>query len=396
MSDVKLNGNEEWIKEDKAFYEWLQAQSKGYQRQCKDRMKSFIEYLNTKYPEKQLTTTTKILELRKEQDKSDDKKVKHWLADQIPKFIDWLIKTRGIKSDSALTYANPIRGFFGFHRYPLQIRKGSLPEVRGTVGDHKLTQIQLKRMSSVADIKGKSVLLAGKDLGLRVGDFAALKRNLILPQIERAKSENREPEYPLEFEIITAKEKVPACCHLMRETVETLLKYWETTPNSEYWFPNGKGEHIGEDQLNYTLRKLWATAYDDPTIFKPPAGIGKKTSGRLRWHCLRDFLISAMANTNLNKWAIKFMVGKKVSADMKEYLSGLDKQALFSQVEPRICLSGLTNANHGKLETVTKELEEQKQVIRYLAKTMLEMAKKEGYIITKHTKHMLQTVSEEK
>lgn len=57
--------------------------------------------------------------------------------------------------------------------------------------------------------------------------------------------------------INTQKEKVVACCHLMKETTEVLLNWRETVPDSEYWFPSGKEGHIAEDQLNYTLRKLW-------------------------------------------------------------------------------------------------------------------------------------------
>ena len=396
MSDVKLNDKDMWIKQDKAFIEWLQAQSKGYQRKCREHMKLFIEYLNENYPEKELTTATTILKLRKEQDKSDDKKSKHWFADEIPKFVDWLIETKGIKSDSAVSYASPVRGFFSYHRYPLQIRKGALPEIEGTVGDHKLTQSQLKKMVAVGDIKDRSILLVGKDLGLRAGDFARLERSLILPQIERARKEGVEPDYPLEFELMTHKEKAPACCHIMRETAEALLTYWETCPGSIYWFPNGKGGHISEDQLNYTLRKLWSVAYDDPEIFETPAGIGKKTSGRLRWHAFRDFLISAMANANINKWAVKFMVGKKVSKDMKEYLSGLDKKALFKQVEPRIVLTGLTNMNHSRLDDVQKEMDELRDTLKTFARLVAKEMEKQGMLISKDMRQAMERISKEK
>ena len=366
MSDVKLNDNDKWIKEDKAFYEWLQAQGKSYQRRCREHMKLFIQYLNAKYPEKQLTTATKILQVRKKQDKSDDKKVKHWFADEIPKFIDWLI-SRGVKSDTAVSYSSPVRGFFRFHRYPLQIRKHALPEIEGTSGDHTLTREQLKRMHDVGDIKERAILLSGKDLGLRISDFQILKRELILAEIERAKLEEHEVDYPIEFTILTKKEKIPACCHVMYETVEALQMYWKTMPNSEYWFPNGDKGHITDAQLNYILRKLWSVAYNDPKVLEKPIGIGEKTSGRIRWHGLRDFLISSMANANINKWAIKFMVGKKVSKDMKEYLSGLDKKELFKQAESRITLTGLTNMNHSELSTLKTEVDSIRQALNVIA-----------------------------
>lgn len=353
LSDVKLNDNEDWIKEDKAFYEWLQSvRSESYQKSCKNNFKKFIEYLKEKHPEKKLTMATRILELRKKQDKSDDKKVKHWFADELPKYRDWLIEKEGLRPDSATAYTTPVRGFFKSHRYPLLVRKGAIPEAQGTLGDHTFTQDQLKRMLAVGDARERAILLAGKDLGLRVSDFSHLKRSLILPQIERSKQEGKEPEYPLEFEVMTEKTKVAACCHVMKETVDALLTYWEIIPESEYWFPNGDDSHITPRQLNYTLRKLWSIAYRDPKVVEK--GVGKKTSGRIRWHGLRDFLISAMANAKINKWAIKLMTGKKVSKDMREYLSGLDKKALFRQVEPRIVLGGLINSSHARISDLER------------------------------------------
>ena len=371
MSDMKLH---QQLMKDNAYREWYEVQSKNYKRKCKLSFELFLKFLRQKYPQRKLTTATEILQLRKTQDKSDDNKIKHWFADRIPEFIQWLTSEykgkddKPLITDSAIASTSPIRGFFTFHRYPLQIRKGAIPEQEGTLGDHKFTREQLSKMAQVGDIKEKAVIYGGKDLGQRISDFQTLKRKLILAEIERAKIEKREVDYPIEFKILTKKEKIEACCHVMKETVDVLLAYWQTCPDSEYWFPNPNGGHITDAQLNYILRKLWSVAYNDPKILEKPVGIGEKSSGRIRWHGLRDFLISAMANANINEWAIKFMVGKKVSKDMKEYLSGLDKKALFKQVESRITLSGLTNMNHTELSMIKTEVDSLRQAMGVIAK----------------------------
>lgn len=66
---------------------------------------------------------TRLLKLRKEQDRSKDKKVKHRIADQIRKLVKRPIEKKDIRVNSAITYASPAKGIFRFHRYPLQIRK---------------------------------------------------------------------------------------------------------------------------------------------------------------------------------------------------------------------------------------------------------------------------------
>lgn len=360
---------------DKAYREWYEEiSSANYRKKSKLSFGLFLQFLQDKYPERELITATKILQLRKTQDKSDDNKVKHWFADRIPQFIHWLTSEykgrhgKPMQTDSAVSTSSPIRGFFAFHRYPLQIRKGAIPEQEGTLGDHKFTREQLSKMAQVGDIKEKAVIYAGKDLGLRISDFQTLKRKLVLAEVQRAKIEGHEVEYPIEFNILTKKEKIEACCHLMKETVDVLLAYWQTCPDSEYWFPNLSDGHISEAQLNYILRKLWSVAYNDPKVLEKPVGIGDKTGGRIRWHGLRDFLISSLANANTNEWAIKFMVGKKVSKDMKQYLSGLEKKALYKQVESRITLSGFTNSNHTKLSMIKTEVDSLRQAMSVIAK----------------------------
>jgi len=354
----------EAIKKEKVFVEWLNTlKSKTYQQKGVAQMKRFIQFLNEEYPNRKVTCVTDLLELRRLQDKTDDPKEKHWIADRIPEYVEYQIRKFKVSNNSALINTNPLRGFFAYHRYPLHIRKDAMPRKQDVASDHRFTLDQLQRMVKFADARERAILLTGKDLGLRVGDFIQLERKLITSQIERAKLEGKEVKYPLEFKTITEKTKAIARCHLTKESVEALLTYWESEPTSKYWFNNdGKG-HISQGQLNYVLRKLWSVAYNDPKVFDPPLGIGEKTTGRLRWHGLRDFLISALANSGANSWTIKLMTGKKVSDDMKNYLDGLDLREIYANAETRIVLGGLTNHNHSKLSIIETDVKDLKTTI---------------------------------
>lgn len=354
----------EEIQKDKVFADWLKSlNSKNYQKKAKSQMKRFLKFLKNTYPDRKIASVTDILELRKIQDKDDNPKEKFWFDDLIPKYVEWQISTRKLSVNSALINTNPLRGFFAYYRYPLHVRKENLPKKEEVQADHRFTLEQIRRMAKFADPREKAILLAGKDLGLRVGDFCSLKRELITSQLERAKLEGREVEYPIEFRLTTEKTKAVAMCHLTRETVQSLQLYWESDPDSEYWFSNNGKEHITDNQCNYVLRKLWSVAYNDPKVFEPPSGIGEKTTGKIRWHGLRDFLISALANSGANNWTIKLMTGKKISADMKNYLDGLDLKEIYSKAEAWITVGGLTNHNHSKLSDLETKIESQNRVI---------------------------------
>ncbi|MCK4477354.1 hypothetical protein KAU88_02355 [Candidatus Bathyarchaeota archaeon] len=387
----------EKLKKDKAFMDWFASiKSKSYQKSAKTSMRRFLEFLNETYPQKNLKSASDILRLRKEQDKLEDEKEKNFFADILSDFVEWQVKKFNLSMNSALIATNPIRGFFSYSRYPLKVRKGSLPQKRIVEGDHKFTIEQLRRMLRYGNARERAILLSGKDLGLRVSDFIRLKRSLVLPQLERAKQEGKELDYPLEFEIECLKEHTRAKCHITHETTEALLTYWESTPRSEYWFPSERGYgHETEAQINYTLRKLWSQAYNDPKVFDPPLGIGEKTSGRLRFHGLRDFFISALANSGLNAWSIKLMVGKKVSEDMISYLNGLDLKEQYRSAESRLVLGALTNSNHASLEAMQEEMNDMKRGMQVIADVIIEQMKEQGLVMTESTRRKLKRLGVE-
>ena len=68
-----------------------------------------------------------------------------------------------------------VRSFFAFYRMELKIRKGIVPEVIPTLGDHKLTKEELAKMYAVGDIFEKALISTAEDLALRSQDFAVLQ-----------------------------------------------------------------------------------------------------------------------------------------------------------------------------------------------------------------------------
>ncbi|MCK4320284.1 tyrosine-type recombinase/integrase [Candidatus Bathyarchaeota archaeon] len=305
-------------------------------------------------------SATELLAKHKQLRKKEDSE--HYIADLLPKWVDYEYeKAKGkLKKGSAVGKTKPIRGFFTFYRVPLIIRKHALDVDEEISSDFTFTQSILKNMASVVDIEGKAKIYCGKDLGLRISDFRTLKRKPIVQQIQLA--EAKQIEYPIEFEVKTMKEGVVAKCHLMFESVEALRQYWKTIPDSEYAFPNhDHTKPCTERTLNYLLKTAFQKAFPQIT-----------EHAQIRFHALRDFFISALANSNVNKWAIKRMVGKKISKDMADYVKGLDLKALFKQTEPKLTLSGLTNSNHTKIEHIEEENEKLKQALALIYKVAKE------------------------
>jgi len=334
----------------KATLEWLDSLKKETRWQYRNRWQIWLEYCTQKgIPD----NGSEQLEDMKKRRLSEDNTIKYFYDNEIPKFFQWLqaeykgkTTNKPLSESSALAVTTAIRSFFAYHRYTLEIKKDALPsseKVAQTYEDHAFDIYQLRSMFQQGDLRERTVLACGKDLWLRAGDFASLKRDLIELAIKRehelAENEKRDIDI-IEFEMArTEKEKEPCSCHLSRETTELLEQYMKTySKTSEKLFP------LTEDALNDLLRRLAEKA--KITV-----------SGRIRWHCLRKFGITLM-HGKITEPVMKYMTGKHISKDLKVYIqNNRETFKAFKLIEPLISLTK-QNGNGGA--QLVKQLEELK------------------------------------
>lgn len=331
-------------RDDQACAEWLEAQEGHYKRKCRSAFLLFLDFLREKGGFED-PTGDKILAQHTENRKSDDKKIKHYFDDLIPKFHSWLkveyvspMTGKPMTHNSASATVAPIRGFFAFHRASLELTKTqqdkiAMIEVRKKY--HAFKHEELAKMARVANIEEKAVILLGTNQGIRVGDFVSQLRR---PIIEAYKDRTG---FPIEFEVETEKAGVIAVSHVTEETWQALQDYWANVPDSEYVFPSN-GSHISTDRANDVLKATWLRAYPD------------REDAMIRFHELRSYKMSVLSNAGVNKWHVKRMVGKKLSPDILEYLTGIDLRADFVKAHDAFTLQGVPSNNHAEIEQLAQ------------------------------------------
>jgi hypothetical protein len=283
---------------------------------------------------------------------STDNTEKYLYDNELPKFYIWLTtkyvgKKTGehLSPNTALAHTTAVRSFFAFHRYTLEIRKDAIPSTNKIVRkykDHAFDIYQLRSMFKQGDLKEQTILACGKDLWLRVGDFANISRNsielLLKREQELADNEKRDMDI-VEFELLTEKEKEPASCHFSKETIELLSEYLRTypkSPHSEKLFP------LTEDAINDLLKRLARKAKITKT-------------GRIRWHCLRKFGITIM-HGKIQEPVMKFMTGKHIDESLRTYIQANNEtKKAFKLIEPLI---SLTKSNGNGNSRLAKQLED--------------------------------------
>jgi hypothetical protein len=238
-------------------------------------------------------------------------------------FRKWLLENK--KSE---TYATStimcVRSFYSYFRVPLVFRKQEakkLTEKNRSTTDYLFDREDLTRMAFAGSLKERYVLLVGKSIGLRAGDFIRLTVGCF-------RSINLEGEPPIPLgEIGTEKERVKAYPFLDSDAVPVVKAWLESHKDAK---DSDRVVEDDEDNLTVILQTLCEKAgmeIQNGTIH------GK----RIRFHCLRKFLIDRLsAYASESQW--KQIVGKAI--DEGAYVSQDQLRAVFGRAMKDLVING--------------------------------------------------------
>lgn len=232
-----------------------------------------------------------------------------------------------------------------FKYFDLDLKVSIIPsEVKKSViseRHYRLTVEELRQMYKVADLRGRTILLMAKDLGLRISDFRMIKVDQ-LP--------NLDAETPIPFNIETRKEHVWTKGFLSAETVQVLKTYLPTLkkikkPSPFLWPSNGM-HPLDEDSFGVWLKKLAEKA-------------GTKTGNqRLTFHCFRRLLMRAAIETGVGLTAAKLMVGKAVAKSDETYIAKAKLRDSFIKLSKYMNVTGVEEAKKPLQDLIVQQEKE--------------------------------------
>jgi integrase len=323
---------------DEAKTSWLESQKMPTKRYYKDWFAKFEEF--TKMTGDEILADFKT------------RPVGYWEA-KIVAFKTWLATEKNLSENTASASAMAARSFFAFHRIPLQFRtpeKRRLRERSRVTEDFHFNLEDIKRLSEVADLEEKYILVTGKSFGLRAGDFLKLTRSNLETHI------NDEPPISI-GRIETVKERVPSYPFIdidAKDVIKTILAKIATDGRTK---PTDRILLFKcEIELTRALKRLAKRA-------------GLNTGSQIvRFHCLRKFLSDHLAShMSESKW--KQIVGKKISEGA--YIGTESLREDYKRAMAETCFG----QNFGDLEKRLKEVEEIK---KYLGPDMLKRMQDAG------------------
>lgn len=264
---------------------------------------------------------------------------------------------KGYSECYAQSACGMIRGFFAYNDMPLFFNHGDskrLAERNRKTEDYLFSKEDISRMAMVGNLKERYVLLVGKSIGLRAGDFV----NLTYGKFRGLKLDSEAPVFI--GETITQKEHVKAFPFLDSDAlpiIKAMLEANTDKPNNmEILMTKSKKKHntlqkMQDSELSYILQSLGKRAKIE------------NGSKRIRFHCLRKYLSDRLSSAmSESKW--KQIVGKKISEGA--YISADSLREDYLRAMPTIAISN----DNGKIK---KDLEKTRTTVETLSQTVADL-----------------------
>jgi site-specific recombinase XerD len=308
----------------------------------KNRMNMFLEFLG-------VTDAEFIESYKRAKDRHE------WAKQMGLKAIAYYNKrvSEGYATNTVRAEVSSVRAFCRDNATTLLIPRRKIAKAKVAKGEHEFTREELAKMFYVADIRGKAILSTAVSLGFSVKDFSELKRDFVQSLVQKALEEKLEF---VGFNYERGKTGVESRSHLTPEAVNS-LKAWfaysdqyraeKGLPKSEWVWANGNGNHLDPQTLNDVIKDLVAKA-------------NITTTGNVRFHLLRKFLMNALHDAEFSSWETKRILGKEIPTSDSTYLRGLSRKVSekFPEVYSYIRLTGFESKNHTRIEELEAKVQQ--------------------------------------
>lgn len=308
----------------------------------KDRMNMFLKFLGL--TDVEFIETYKRAKDRHEWAKSVGLKVVAFYNDRVSK---------GYATNTVRAEVSTVRAFCRDNCTTLLIPRRKIAKAKTAKGEHEFTREELSKMFYVADVRGKAILSTAISLGFSVKDFSELKRDFIESLVEKSIKEKIDF---IGFDYERGKTGVESRSHLTPEAVNSLKAWFDYIDQyraekglekSEWVWANGNNGHLNPQTLNDVVKDLVTKA-------------NITTTGNVRFHLLRKFLMNALHDAGFSSWETKRVLGKEIPTSDSTYLQGLSRKVTekFPKAYDFIRLTGFESNNHTRIEDLEAKIQQ--------------------------------------
>jgi len=255
-----------------------------------------------------------------------------------------------IPQNSILAVITVVRSFCSSLDKPIKFRRGQLGKLQADTSSHVFSNGDLRTIFEVGNTTEKAIIATSASLGWEISAFLELERDKVSRLIAHAKANSE--EFIL-FEDIRQKTGANRLAILNPLAIEWLSKYLETAKHS-----GDKLFDLTSDGINKMLNRLARTS-------------GLKTTGSVRYHNIRKWLMSRLSRCGFNEFQIKSIIGHSIPLQDRTYLQTLTEE--ISEKYPKVYdeyLNIYPKVNVGAKGELTAKIDGQNRLISDLTHTV--------------------------
>ena len=215
-------------------------------------------------------------------------------------------------NNTVLSHLTAVGSFLDFHDKPIKWKRSRV-KPRPDISSHVYSNGDLSRMFQVGDVRDKAMLSLATSLGWEISGFVNLKRKTIQDLINRAKENN---EHFIYFKNIRHKTGALRLGVLNPLAIEWLDKWLKISSDNT----KQKPEKVNPVSNIFLLTDRGIQ--NRLKILAIRADI--KTTGRVRFHNIRKWVMSGLSRCGFNEWQTKFVLGKAIPLADSTYLQTLE------------------------------------------------------------------------
>ena len=325
---------------------WLDSLGESSKRIYERNWAYFKEFLKLN-TEKELTTE-EILESKRKDGNGE------WKT-HLMQFKQWIIEEKGLSPNTAKTAVGTVRGFFANYATPIYLtrsEKQRLDKGGRTTKDYKFSRKDIAKMVLVSNLEESYIILFGKSVGLRAGDFLKFTYG----DFRQLDLESETPIYMGEF--VTTKKAKIANCFIDNDSLPVIKALLEANTNKK---DSDRIITVRSGELSVILQRI-----ADKTKIQ-------YGNARVRFHCLRKWLITRLSAT-MSESSWKQVVGKSISEDA--YVStDLLRTAYGNALKDLTVMSGNGNGHSAKVEMLEQAIN-QLETENSTSKTRIDLLQK--------------------
>ena len=280
-------------------------------------------------------------------------------------------KGKPLSSNAILARQTAVASFLDYCDKPIEWKRNTKVKPRADVTSHVFSNGDLSRMFEVGDVRDKAMLALATSLGWEISAFVDLKRESLRQILERQEETGEEFVY---FRQIREKTGEPRLAILNPLAIKWTRKWFKDSEKSS------KKERVGKPRSHDS--KLRISDIFDLTgrgilsrikVLGRRAGL--KTTGNLRFHNIRKWVMSGLSRSGMNEWQVKYVLGKSILMSDATYLQTLEQEVRErypSAYENYLNLE--TSVPRKTVEAVSKDLATKTSEIEELKKQMAQQA----------------------